>query len=130
MMGPQGAQGSQQAKIELAEFVTRKSVEHAYGTVKRAQREGIYRYTNAGRRAAKARDPKLLLALEKGAMILQQISEEQAGPHGFDVGGTRVQHTEFQLWRNAYAAVDAGRAEDEAQYMHFYGMAALLAGLV
>jgi hypothetical protein len=89
-----------------------------------------------GRRAAKARDPKLLLALQKGSQILQQMSEEQHGPHGLDVGGIRVQANEFQLWRNAYLAVDEkriasehARGEPEQQYADFYGMAAILAGL-
>jgi hypothetical protein len=118
------------ASIELPYPITRKTVEDAYRMGKIAQRDGNARFVLVGRRAAKARDPKLLLALQKGAAVLQKMTEEQAGQHGFDVGGQRVQHTEFQIWKNAYAAVDAGRSEDERQYMHFYGMAALLAGLV
>lgn len=118
------------AAIELPYPINRKTVEDAYRVVNRARRDGIGRYTLAGRRAARARDPKLLLALQKGAEVLQKMTEEQAGPHGFDVGGVRVQHTEFQMWRNAYTAADKGNAEEEGQYMHLYGMAALLAGLV
>ena len=116
------------ASSEVLEFVNRRTVEAAYREAMRARELGIDRYTLAGRRAAKARDPKLLIVLEKGASILQAISEEQAGPHGFDVGGIYVQHTEFQMWRNAYLAVDKGQSEEQAEYANIYGMAALLAG--
>lgn len=118
------------AKIELPYPVTRKTVEDAYRIVMQAQRSGVSRYEVQGRRAAKARDPRLLLALQKGAEILQRMSEEQAGPHGFDVGGTRVKHTEFTLWRTAYEVADRGGAAEAPEYAHFYGMGALLAGLV
>jgi hypothetical protein len=122
--------GTTNGPIELPYDVNRKTVEDAYRLVRIAQRDGSNRYVLAGRRAAKARDPKLLLALQKGAQVLQKMTEEQAGPHGFDVGGMRVQHTEFQLCKNAYVAVDEGRSEQELQYVHLYGMAAILAGLV
>jgi len=110
--------------------INERTVEQAYTEVLRAKRTGVDRYQRYGRRAAKARDPKLLVVLQKGSEVLQRMSEAQAGQHGFDVGGLRVQHTEFQLWRNAYVAVDAGRSEEEAQYADVYGMAALIAGLV
>lgn len=110
--------------------INRRTVEQAYNEVVRAQKLGIDRYTTIGRRAGRARDPRLLLALQKGAEILQQISEEQAGPHGFDVGGIRVQHTEFTMWKNAYLAVDTGDAAGQEEYSHFFAMGALLAGLV
>jgi hypothetical protein len=115
--------------IELPIPITRSTVERAYGTCSRAQQHGSDYYVTRGRRAAKARDPKLLLVLQKGAEILQKMSEEQAGAHGFDVGGIRVQHTEFTMWKNAYLAVDSGDSEKQAEYSHFYGMGALLAGL-
>ncbi len=114
------------AGIEIESFVNRRTVEQAYAEVMRARERGVDRYVVIGRRAANARDPKLLTVLERGAVILQQISEEQAGPHGFDVGGIRVQHTEFQMWRNAYLAVDKRVREDHYEFI--YAMAALLAG--
>lgn len=118
------------ATIELPWHIDRDTVERAYREGKRAQALGSQRYTVVGRRAAKARDPKLLLALQKGAAVLQRMSEEQAGQHGFDIGGRHVEATEFQLWKNAYTAVDAGNASAEGQYMHIWGMGAILAGLV
>lgn len=123
-------------KTELENFVTRKTLEWAYKSGARAQTAGMESYPRQALRAAKARDPKMLAALEGGAKLLQTMSEEQAGPHGFDVGGIRVQHTEFQLWKNAYEVADNGGAKGSdfatagRPYQWIYVMAGILAGIV
>lgn len=115
--------------MELEHFVTRSRVEWAYATAQRAQHE--WRGESLARqawRAASARDSRLLLALQKGADILQRMSEEQMGAHGLDVSGYRVPATEFQLWRNAYTTLDKG--DPEQPYIWIYVAGALIAGLV
>lgn len=117
------------AGVELDGFVTRGRVEWAYGTAQRCQHEP--RGESLARqawRAAEARDPKLLLALDKGATILQRISEEQFGAHGMDVNGYRVDATEYQLWRNAYTTLDKGTPEQN--YIWIYVAGGLLAGII
>lgn len=116
--------------IELDHFVTRRSVEEAYRTATRARTAGLDSVAKQGLRAAKDRNPKLLKALQLGASILQRMSEEQAGMHGFDVGGIRVQHTEFALWKNAYSTCDAGNFEACKPYVWIYAMAGILAGVI
>lgn len=121
------------AKIELPIPVTRQSVEWAYRRARIAQERRDNLLPAQARRAAKAQDPKLLLALDKGSEILRKMSEEQAGPHGFDVGGRRVPHTEFQMWKNAYTLVDGGKADDAREvqvYEWILLAAAILAGIV
>jgi hypothetical protein len=113
--------------IEVLEFVTRKSVEDAYREARRAQMMGRESLALVGMRAARARDPKLLKALEGGARIMRGLSEEQFGQHGIDVGGIYVKATEYQLWQKAYEFADRGEALEHLQWI--YGAAAILAGL-
>lgn len=112
---------------ELAEFITPKTVERAYRRANEMMVGRDERMSMAGWRAARARDPALLQALERGSTVLRNMSESQFGAAGLDVNGTKVPATEFQLWANAYTTADAGTPE--RNYQHIYGMAALLAGL-
>jgi hypothetical protein len=116
------------AKIEIPEWVNRKTVEEAYRIARKAQESRRESVAAAGMRAAKARDPKILKALEGGSEILRQMSEEQLGKHGVDVGGIYVPATEYNLWREAYIAADEGRALPNFAWI--YGAAAVLAGLI
>jgi hypothetical protein len=115
--------------MELEHFVTRPRLEWAYATAQRAQHatrgESLARQAWG---AAKARDSRVLLALQKGSEILQRMSEEQMGQHGLDVAGYRVPATEFQLWKNAYTTMDKGTPE--ANYVWIYVAAGLLAGVI
>ena len=116
------------AGIELPEWVNEKTVEYAHGRVIQEQRKGHVSIANAGMRAAKARDGKLLKALEGGAEILQAMNDRQHGPHmrinGVKYNGT----TELQLWREAYKMCDKG--EPMAQFQWIYAAAGIIAGLI
>jgi hypothetical protein len=114
--------------IEIPEWVNERTIEMAYREAQRAQESRQERVAAAGMRAAKARDPKLLKALEGGAETLRKMSERQLGVSGMDVGGIRVQATEYQLWRNAYTTVDSGQPHEA--YAWIYGAAAVLCGFV
>jgi hypothetical protein len=130
------APGGGSARIEVASFVTRKSVEHVYGKVQglreRTKRDPtLPSIVLVGMRAARARDPKLLIALEKGAEVVHQIAEEQYGRTMRDGASThaeRVWPTEAQLWREAYVTVDSGNVCEPLAWI--YAMGAILAGLV
>lgn len=115
-------------RVEVESFITRETVEWAYRECKRAQVQRRESLAAQGWRAAKARDPKLLKALEGGAAILQKMSEEQIGTHGMDIGGIWVESTEYQLWREAYKAADEGQPLRNFEWIYF--AAALLAGLI
>jgi hypothetical protein len=115
------------AFTELPEWINETTVEDAYRRAIRAQQARRERLAAAGLRAAKARDSRLLKALEGGAEILRRMSERQLGAQGLDVAGRRVPATEYQLWRNAYTTADAGTPEEN--YAWIYGAAAILAGL-
>ena len=85
-----------------------------------------------GMRAARARDPKLLKALERGAEIMDRLSESQMGQTrrslATDVEGYKVEHTETQLWKKAYEFADRG--EPLQHFCWIYGAAAIMCGYV
>lgn len=116
------------AGIELAEWINPETVERAYARAVYAQRVGNQAFANTGMRAARARDPKLLLALEKGAETLDQMQEHQHGRtrRSSSTFAHTVELTEVALWRKAYEFADKG--EPLAQLEWIYGAAAVLAG--
>ena len=121
------------AYVELESFITPETVEYAYGLAMKRQEQRHQSFADAGWRAARARDPKLLKALEKGAEVLERTSEQQFGQtmrtateedrHKYK-GGT----TESQMWKNAYTTCDNGTPEE--QYSWIFGAAAFLCGYV
>ncbi|MDP3774538.1 MAG: hypothetical protein Q8Q85_09755 [Gemmatimonadales bacterium] len=116
--------------VELANFITPARVEYAYGKACRAQELHQEIYAQVGMRAAKARDPKLLLALDRGANMLDKIAESQQGRtrRSTDVEGLKVEFTEAQLWKKAYEFADKG--EPLAQLQWVYAAGAILSGLI
>ena len=81
-------------------------------------------------RAARARDPHLLKALEASAEVLQAMQERQIGRTQRDAStpyGQRVDLTEYSLWREAYRICDEGTPTRHFEWI--YGAAAMLAGL-
>ena len=113
--------------MELEEFVNERTIENAWRRTTSARDSRDERIALAGYRAARARDSKLMLALDLGAKVMLKMSERQFGQQGLDVNGLYVPATESQLWRNAYETADRGTPE--RNYEWIYGMAALLAGL-
>jgi hypothetical protein len=114
------------AGIELPDWINESSVEWAHGRAQTAQRQGMVNFAASGMRAARARDPHLLKALEGGAEVLTKMNDRQLGPH-FRVGHHRVDSTEVQMWREAFRLCDEGEPLINLQWI--YGAAALLAGL-
>ena len=121
------------ARIELPDFVNQGTVEHAYRRSKLFVHRRMHHMRDQGMRAARARDPKLLLALEYSAEILHGMAEAQYGRTGRDKStqfSHTVEPTEVQLWKNAYEMCDKG-ADDEGlgPYGWIYAAAAEMAGL-
>ena len=117
------------AAVEIPEWINRRTVEEAYRSANRAMVSRRESMASTWMRAALARDARLLKALEGGAKILQKMSEEQFGVSGLDVGGIRVQATEFQLWEKAYRAVDEGwDRKSMAIFQWIFAAAAVLCG--
>lgn len=116
------------AGIELAEWINPETVERAYARAIVAQRVGNQPFANTGMRAARARDAKILLALERGAEVLARMAEEQHGQTRRTSSrfADTVELTEPALWRKAYEFADKG--EPLPQFEWIYGAAAVLAG--
>ena len=114
------------AGIEVPEWINDVTVERAYGRALRFQRQGKMGMAEAGLRAARARDGRLLKALEGGAEILHRMSVDQLG-NDYSAAGIKMDATEAQLWREAYKSADSGAPM--VQFRWIYGAAAELAGL-
>jgi len=117
------------AHVELADFITPAFVEHAYRRSKQASEKHNQHFAACGMRAAKARDPKLIKALERGAEILDKMTEDQYGRTMRDPSATHGETkgtTEAGLWREAYRMVDEGTPIPQLQWI--YGAAAVLCG--
>lgn len=115
--------------VEIEQFITPVLVEMAHGKAIEAQARGKQSFADTGYRAALARDPKLLKALERGAEILDKLTDAQHGRtmrapdalHG-ETKGT----TESQLWRESYRLCDEGRPIRNFEWI--YGAAAWICG--
>ena len=118
------------AGVEIPSWINESTVERVYRMANIAQSSRRQSFADRGMRAARARDPKLLKALEGGAEVLQRIQERQHGRTMRDPGtpfGKRVDLTEFTLWREAHKMVDEGTPIRAFEWV--YGAAAVLAGL-
>ena len=114
--------------VEIEEFITPARVEYAYGLVQQAQVMGRQSWADTGMRAARARDPKLLKALEKGAEIIGKMSEAQMGQtrRSTEIFSHTKEHTVSQLWREAYRLADEGKPIENLCWI--YAAAAWLCG--
>ncbi len=116
--------------IEIPEWVNRLSVERAWRYGKARMEAHDEHAARVAMRAAQARSPALMLVLEKGAVVLAQMAEEQYGETLRSSGtpyGQRVELTEPALWREAYRLADEGKPIEPLQWV--YVAAAWLAGI-
>jgi hypothetical protein len=115
--------------VEIEDFLSPERIEYAYGLAQKYQALGHQSFAAAGWRAAQARDPKLLKALERGAEIVDKMTENQYGRTMRDSSATFGETkgtTEQQLWREAFRLCDEGRPIQNFEWI--YGAAAWLCG--
>lgn len=118
------------AGVEIPEWITESTVETAYRRALQAQAVRRQGFAERGMRAARARDSRLLKALEGAAEVLHAMQERQMGRTMRDAStpyGQRVDLTEYSLWREAYRMCDQGTPTRHFEWI--YGAAAELAGL-
>lgn len=111
--------------------LTKGRVEHAYQQANLAMERRNISFGQIGMRAAKARDAKLLIALEMMAEHTGSIMEEQFGRTMRSPDATYGESrgtTEHQLCREAYRLCDEGRPIENLMWI--YGAAAYLCGYV
>ena len=118
------------AGIELAMPINAKTVEKAHAMALHGSQAKEYSFLSAGMRAARAQDPKLLLAMDRAANVLDAMAESQTGQTRREASATKaqqVQQTEAALWREAYKQCDSGAPLEQLGWI--YAAAAWLAGL-
>lgn len=115
-------------KFTFASSLTDNAVERAYGEACRAQEQKRQTFADIGWRAAKARDERLLKALERMAEVTSKLQEEQMGRtmRSSSIYGETRGTTEHQLCREAYRLCDEGRPIQNFEWI--YGAAAYLCG--
>lgn len=123
------------AQIEVAHSITFQSVERVHRLVCDWQAEGRRGVLDQAMRAARARDPKLMRALDLAAEVMDQAVEDQ-------IGRTRRDHSkrdpgkftdrgyppEAGVWKAAYEALDKGAPVEALGWV--YVAAGVLAGVV
>lgn len=117
------------AGIELPEPVTLHSVERGYRKAMEAMESRNHNFSERGMRAARSRDARLLLVLEKAAEVLHERQEQQIGRTQRSWGSTegeKADLTEYTLFREAYRLCDEG--QPLYNFCWIYGAAAYLAG--
>jgi hypothetical protein len=110
--------------VEIEEFFSPERIEWAYRMACRAQKDQRQRFADMAMRAAHARDPKLLKAMEKGAEIITRMDEEQRGRtrRMADNLSEQTETTETQLWRESYRLMDEGRPIRNFEWLYLAGM--------
>ena len=116
------------AHVELEEWITPELVEAAYRTAIRMQQARALWWADVGLKAAKARDPKLLKALEKAAEVVTKMDEEQRGRtrRHAEFLNHQTETTETQLFKEACRMADQGTPIEHLMWI--YGAGAWLCG--
>lgn len=115
--------------IMFEDLLDSKRVEEAYRQAIIAQRDQRQSFADCGYRAAKAKDAKLLKALEAMAEVTGRMQEDQMGRTMRDPAAIYSHSrgtTEHQLCREAYRLCDEGRPIRNFEWI--YGAAAWLCG--
>ena len=113
----------------FASECTPERVEYAYGLAIKNQHLRNQSFADIGYRAAVARDPKLLKALERMAEVTGAMQEKQMGQAMRGIGTSYAESrgtTEHQLCREAYRMCDQGTPLRNFEWV--YGAAAWLCG--
>jgi hypothetical protein len=116
-------------ELDWESSLTPERCEFAYGMAVRMQHRGRQGFADTGYRAALARDPKLLKALEKMAEHTGAAQEEQMGRTMRDTASTYAESrgtTVHQLCRESYRLCDEGNPIRNFEWI--YGAAAWLCG--
>ena len=106
-------------------------IEKAYGRAVKKQEEQDWRWPLAGIRAAKARHPKMMMALERCAEVMHQEMENQSlsTRRSAETFGEQQEFTEFQMFREAFKMADEGHQDTMEHFLWIYGAVGLLIGI-
>jgi len=113
--------------IELGESINDRRLEEAFRRGRAAMAARQQGFADCGLRLARMRHPQFMVALERSTDLLRRMSERQFGVRGLDVGGIRVDATEYNFIRESFKAADEGHPLIQCQW--FYGMVAWACGL-
>lgn len=116
--------------VELENFINHKLLEAAMKEYERRYNDGTWdSWTEVGMRAARRRDDKLLKALEKGAELLDALTENQYGRfrRNTDIPAFQSEPMDTQAWKQAYEYL-CDEKEPLGYLAPVYGMAAWMLG--
>jgi hypothetical protein len=114
--------------VALPYEITYSLVDQAYQKALTAQKQRNQGFADRGMRAARARDAKVMLCLEKATEVLAAEEERQRGRTrraGIEES-EKVHVTELNLFREAYSCADRGTPLVNFEWI--YGAATWMAG--
>ncbi len=109
-----------------------RRIENAYSTAMRKQEERDHRWPRAALRAARAKDSKMMHALEKCALEMDKWSDQQKSDletKSEELGHTGLEHTELQMFREAYRMAAEDKHDTMEPFLWIYGAVGILVGI-
>ena len=106
-------------------------IERAYRTAVEQQKQQNWSWGTPGIRAAKARDPKMMHALERCAEVMHQEMENQSlsTRRNAETFAEQQEFTEFQMFREAFRMADEGHHDKMVRLLWIDGAVGRLCGI-
>jgi len=108
-----------------------RRVEWAYGLALKKQEEKAWNWAIPSMRAARAKDKKMMIALERCATVMDKWADEQKSDlarRAEEMGHERLEHTESQMFREAYRMAVEDKHDTMEPFLWIYGAVGLLCG--
>ena len=108
-----------------------RRIEKAYSTAMRKQEERDHRWPRAALRAARDKSPKMMHALEKCALEMDKWADMQKSDlesKAKELGHERLEHTESQMFREAYRMAAEDKHDTMEPFLWIYGAVGMLCG--
>jgi len=109
-----------------------RKIERAYGYAVRMQEKQEWSWPIAAIRAARAKDKRMMMALERCALEMDKWADEQKSDlaaKAKELGHERLEHTESQMFREAYRMAAEDKHDTMEPFLWIYGAVGMLVGI-
>lgn len=108
-----------------------RKIEWAYGMALQKQEQREWNWAIPAMRAARAKDPRMMHALERCALEMDKWADGQKDDlarKAEELGHSRLEHTESQMFREAYRMAAEDKHDTMEPFLWIYGAVGLLCG--
>lgn len=109
-----------------------RRIENAYGVAIRKQEAREWSWAIPAMRAARDKSPRMMHALEKCALAMDKWADEQRSDleaKAEELGHERLEHTESQMFREAYRMAAEDKYDTMEPFLWIYGAVGVLVGI-